>query len=321
MGAVATEQAIQTFETVFGGYPDFLIQAPGRVNLIGEHTDYNEGLVLPAAIERHVAIAGRPATGAMIRLHTAAYGETAAIPVVNPAQADVPPWGRYPQGVALELSKRISLRALDAAIVSDLPIGSGLSSSAALEVASSLAFEHAAGHSITARERALLCWTSEVEFVGVPCGIMDQFASALSRESRALFIDCRSQDTHHIPLPSNLIIAICDTGAHRALAGSAYAARRRECVEAVAMLQERRRSVQSLRDFTMDDLALVEELPDPPRRRVRHVVTENHRVVQAAQALESGQVGALRDLFLASHQSLRDDYDASTPELDAMVEA
>ncbi|HET6781105.1 MAG TPA: galactokinase, partial [bacterium] len=195
------------------------------------------------------------------------------------------------------------------------------SSSAALEVASSLAFEHAAGHSITARERALLCWTSEVEFVGVPCGIMDQFASALSRESHALFIDCRSRDTHHIPLPSDLIIAICDTGAHRALAGSEYAKRRRECVEAVAMLQKRRRSVQSLRDFTMDDLALVEELPDPQRRRVRHVVTENHRVVQAAQALESGQVGPLRDLFLASHQSLRNDYDVSTPELDAMLEA
>lgn len=321
MGADAIEQAIKTFETVFGGEPVFLTQAPGRVNLIGEHTDYNLGLVLPMAIERHIAIAGRPSGGTMIHLHTAAYGETAEIPLANPGRAVVPHWARYPQGVALELARRFPLRAFEGAIVSDLPMGSGLSSSAALEVASSLSLEHVAGHMLAARERALLCRTAEVEFVGVPSGIMDQFASILSREGHALFIDCRSQDTHHIPLPPELIIAVCDTGRRRALASSAYAERRQQCAEAVTMLRERQRSIQSLRDISEDALALIEELPDPYRRRVRHVVTENQRVVRVAQALESGHVGALRDLFLASHQSLRDDYEVSTPELDAMVEA
>jgi galactokinase len=321
MGSDSIERAITTFETIFGGQPGFLTHAPGRVNLIGEHTDYNDGLVLPMAIERHVAIAGRPAKGTLIRLHSDAYGETAEIPVANPAGAEVPSWARYPQGVAIELARRGPLRACEGAIVSDLPIGSGLSSSAALEMASALAFEHIAGHMLTARERALLCRTAEVEFVGVPSGVMDQFASALSREGHALFIDCRSLDTHHIPLPQELVAAVCDTGVRRTLAASAYGERRQQCADAVTRLREIRGSIQSLRDLTQENLELIAELPDLYRRRARHVVSENHRVVQVAQVLESGEVSDLRDLFFASHLSLRDDFEVSTPELDAMVEA
>jgi len=321
MGSDAIERAIKIFGTVFGGQPSFLAQAPGRVNLTGEHTDYNDGLVLPAAIERHVVIAGRPMRAGMIRLHAAAFGETVEIPVDSPADVEVLRWARYPQGVAVELARRFRLRGLEGAIAADLPIGSGLSSSAALEVAASLALEHAAGQAVATRERALLCHTAEVEFVGVPCGIMDQFASALCRKGHALFIDCRSQETHHIPLPADLVIAVCDTGVRRTVADSSYAQRRQECVDAVRLLRGRKPSIQSLRDVPIDDLALTEELPDSLRRRARHVITETHRVVQAAQALESGEVEKLRELFLASHHSLRDDYEVSSADLDSMTDA
>lgn len=317
----APEDVIRAFTALFGGEPTFFARAPGRVNLIGEHTDYNDGLVLPVAIDRHVVIAGRPAPGGPIRLHATAYKELAEFPVGNPAEAAVPGWARYPQGVADGLARRFTLSGLDGVIAADLPTGSGLSSSAALEVASSLAFESAAVHSLPARERALLCHRAEVEFVGVPCGIMDQFASALCRKGHALFIDCRSQETHHIPLSQELIIAVCDTGVRRTLAASLYAERRRECAAAVAMLAAKRSGMTSMRDVGIDDLALIAELPDPLRARARHVVTENARVVQAAQALESGEYERLADLFLASHQSLRNDYAVSSPELDAMVEA
>lgn len=315
------ESIIRAFTAQFGSEPTLFAQAPGRVNLIGEHTDYNEGLVLPVAISRRVVIAGRPSPGGTIRLYASAFEEIAEFPAIDPGGASVPRWARYPQGVAVELTRRFPLAGLEAVVAGDLPIGSGLSSSAALEVACSLASEHAAGRTLAPRERALLCHTAEVEFVGVPCGIMDQFASALSRKGQALFIDCRSQETHHIALPQELVIAVCDTGVRRSLSDSSYAERRRECDAAVAGLRSHRSSITSLRDVTVDDLDLIEELPDPLRRRARHVVTENARVVQASQALESGETERLRDVFAASHQSLRNDYEVSSPELDAMVEA
>ena len=188
-------------------------QAPGRVNLIGEHTDYNDGLVLPAAIDRTVTIAaGRNGTG-RIRLHAAAYDELVEFPAASPGSVPLQGWARYPQGVAAQLAARgIRLAGMDAVITADLPIGAGLSSSAALEVAVSLALEHAAGVTLPARERALLCRRAEVEFVGIPCGIMDQFAVSLCRRGHALFLDCRSLETHHIPLPSGVVLAVCDTG-------------------------------------------------------------------------------------------------------------
>ena len=298
-------------------------QAPGRVNLIGEHTDYNDGLVLPAAIDRTVTIAaGRNGTG-RIRLHAAAYDELVEFPAASPGSVPLQGWARYPQGVAAQLAARgIRLAGMDAVITADLPIGAGLSSSAALEVAVSLALEHAAGATLPARERALLCRRAEVEFVGIPCGIMDQFAVSLCRRGHALFLDCRSLETHHIPLPSGVVLAVCDTGVRRALEDSGYAIRRRECEEAVRWLRGRGRPITSLRDVTVDDLPGVEkEMPEPLRRRLRHIVTENARVIEAARALEGGKPEDLGPIFRASHRSLRDDYEVSSPELDAMVNA
>jgi galactokinase len=212
------------------------------------------------------------------------------------------------------------LRGLDMAIGGDLPIGAGLSSSAALEVASALALEHEAHASLSPRDRALVCHEAEVSFVGVPCGIMDQFASSVAHAGHALFLDCRTLETHHIPLPAGLVIAVCDTGVRRAVGDSAYAARRRECGAALHWLRAHGRPIRSLRDLTVDDLPAVDDMPDPLGRRVRHVVTENARVVQSARAFEGGALAALRGIFSASHSSLRDDYDVSCPELDAMVE-
>lgn len=316
------DATIHTFTSQFGGEPAMLAQAPGRVNLIGEHTDYNDGLVLPAAIDRHVRIAARPNGADTIRFYAADFRASAEFPAQAPAQASLTGWARYPQGVAVQLvSRGMRLNGLDAVITGDLPIGAGLSSSAALEVAASLVFEHSCGQVLPPRERALLCRIAEVEFVGVPCGIMDQFASTLCRRGHALFLDCRSLETHHIPLGPDLVLAVCDTGVRRSLADSPYAIRRQECDQAVGTVRSLGRAINTLRDLTLDDLSLVERLPDPLRRRARHVVTENGRVVDTARLLAGGEIDLLREVFLASHLSLRNEYEVSSPELDAMVEA
>ena len=310
------------FAARFGTQPSIAASVPGRVNLIGEHTDYNDGLVMPVAVDRYVRIVAAPNGEDRIRLYASAYEERAEFPVDAPEEAAVPRWARYPQGVAVNLGNHgVRLAGVDALIGGDLPIGSGLSSSAALEVATSLVLEQTAGGPLRPRERALLCHQAEVEFVGVPCGIMDQFAVSLCRRGHALFLDCRSRETHHIPLPPDVVLAVCDTGIRRSLEDSGYATRRRECEDAVRRLRTRRPGITSLRDVTMDDLSLLDELPPPLDRRARHVVTENARVIAAARALEGGHPEHLRNIFGDSHRSLRDDYEVSCPELDAMVAA
>jgi len=310
------------FRERFGRPPSLLVTAPGRVNLIGEHTDYTAGLVLPAAIERSVGVAADANGSRRIRLYAAAFDAVAELSADTPGDASLPGWARYAQGVAVHLAARgIFLRGVDAVVAGDLPIGCGLSSSAAFEVAAALALERIAGVTLPPRERALLCHRAEVEFVGVPCGIMDQFAVSLCRRGHALFLDCRSLETHHIPLPAGIVLAVCDTGVRRSLRDSRYADRRGECEEVVRLLRARRPAVTSLRDLTPDDLPLLDELPAPLRGRGRHVVTENARVIATARALEGGEIAGLGEIFLASHRSLRDDYEVSCPELDAMVEA
>ena len=313
---------LRMFASRFGSGPTILVRAPGRVNLVGEHTDYNDGLVLPVAIDREVRIAARPNGTDLFRLYATTYDAWAEFPAGSPDRILLEGWARYPQGVAVRMADHgVRLVAADAVIAGDLPIGSGLSSSAALEVASALAFEAAAGVQLAPRARARLCWEAEVQWVGVPCGIMDQFAATLCRRGHALFLDCRSQETHHIPLPQDVVLAVCDTDVRRAVGDSAYAARRQECAAAIHWLQARRDDVPSLRDLSVDDLPEVEAMPDPLRRRVRHVVTENARVIESARALEGGDLRGLRDIFLASHRRLREDYEVSCPELAAMVEA
>jgi galactokinase len=310
------------FARIFGHGPAVHAQAPGRVNLIGEHTDYTGGLVLPAAIARSVTVAAAVNGTGTMRLYSAAHDSLAELPVAAPATPALPSWARYAQGVAVGLASHgVALHGLDAAFGGDLPIEAGLSSSAAFEAAAALVIAQTAGRHLSPRDLALICHDAEVSFVGVPCGIMDQFACVLARAGHALFLDCRTLETHHIPLPGTLAIGVCDTGVHRALHRSAYSTRYGECAAALRWLQDRGTTIASLRDLTVEDLGETRAMPDTLARRVRHIVTENDRVVHTARALEGGDLAALGEIFEASHRSLRDDYEVGASQLDAMAEA
>jgi galactokinase len=297
-----------------------LAVAPGRVNLIGEHTDYNEGFVLPMAIDRYVAIAAAPAAagGDRLRVHSDALATSVDIPLDGSASPGEPAWANYLRGVVSGFEKRgIVVPPIDAAILSDVPLGGGLSSSAALEVAIATLLEAVTDVVLEPRDKARLCRQAEQEFAGVPCGLMDQLASVLGDDSGALLIDCRSETVRLVPFADRgASVLICNTGVRHALADGAYARRRTECAEAARQL-----GVSSLRDATP---AMVEDRQatvDPVlRRRARHVATENVRTLSAASHLAAGEFARVGALMYASHRSLRDDFDVSSAELDALVD-
>jgi galactokinase len=285
-------------------------RAPGRVNLIGDHTDYNEGFVLPVAIDLSCIVRATPNGDGVVRLRSEDVdGEIALAADGSTEPEDVEEiWGRYAAGVVGTLAERgRPPTGIDGVITSTIPLGAGLSSSAALEVALALALNDAAGFELPLVELALACQEAEQVATGVPCGIMDQLTSLAGRHNHALLIDCRSLDVRTIPLPPRLAVLIVHSGVSRGLVDSEYAERRESC-EAIAALL----GLQSLRDATPEQVA------DEPR--ARHVVSENTRVLAAAGALERGDVAALGPLLNESHTSLRDDFDVSIPELDALVE-
>ncbi len=296
--------------------------APGRVNLIGEHTDYNEGFVLPMAIAPGVAIAFRPRADRRVRAHAAAFGESRDFALDGLRPGSVEGWAGYVAGVAWALASAVGrLPGLDLVIDSDLVIGAGLSSSAALEVAAARALSDAAGLSWNAVEMARLCRRAENEFVGVPCGLMDQFAAAASREGCATLLDCRSLETQIVPLPDEAVIAVMDTGIRRELARSAYRDRRAACDAAVAVLRSVAPEVRALRDVPRDLLDRVRSRLDPVvYRRALHVVEENARPPALAAAFRAGDMAAAGQLMNQSHASLRDLYEVSSVELDRVTD-
>ena len=307
---------IAAFAQRFGARPHFVARAPGRVNLIGEHTDYNDGFVLPMAIDREILIAARPQPKRTVHLYARSFDEEATFTldaITPPREAT---WSAYIAGVALYLQREgYLLPGLKAVISGNVPIGAGLSSSAALEVAAATAFEAAGGFAMDPVTKALLCQRVENEFVGVRCGIMDQFIATLGREGHALLIDCRSLEYRPVPIPPGVAILIADSGVRRGLVESAYNERRAQCEEAA-----RRLGVPALRDVSPAELsARSSELPPLVARRARHVVEENQRVLDAVVALERGDLETFGQLMDASHASLRDLYEASSPELDALV--
>ncbi|MFG6192235.1 galactokinase [Nonomuraea sp. JJY05] len=306
-------RVIEAFRAAYGAAPQTVWRAPGRVNLIGEHTDYNDGFVLPFAVPWGVTAAITPRTDGTIRLLSLqAPGEPVTIAGHDQSEG----WTRYVVGVFAMLGERV--RGADIAIDGDVPPGAGLSSSAALEVAVASALNDLHGLGLTPMEIALLSQKAENDFVGMPCGILDQAASALCEEGHALFLDCRSLASRNIPLDlaaHGLSMLIIDTQVHHQHADGEYAKRRAECESAARKL-----GVPALRDVT-DLAAALDQLQGDERKRTMHIVTENHRVEALIGLLRAGAVNEIGALLNASHLSLRDQYEVSSPELDVAVEA
>ena len=299
-----------------------IYRVPGRVNLIGEHTDYNDGFVMPAAIDLYTRVAIKPRGDRTLRIHSENYSESCEFDLDEPAPIARGHWSDYVCGVAVILEHAgYRLRGADLAISSDVPIGAGLSSSAAIEVAAGLAVLENSGIEIDRVELAKLCRQAENEFVGIRCGIMDQFISCCGRAGTALMLDCRSLEYRLLPIPGHVRLVICNTMVKHELAASEYNTRRVECEAAVRYFAERLPVVRALRDVTLDDLARLDgELSDALMRRCRHVISENARVAEAANAFEVGDLEVLGRLMAESHCSLRDDYQVSCEELDVMIE-
>jgi galactokinase len=301
-----------------------VFSAPGRVNLIGEHTDYNDGFVLPMAIERRTVVAGAVRDDGRVVAHSAALGETFEFELDRPGAVRRGIWGDYVEGTARALMARgVTIGGANLWIESDVPRGGGLSASAALETAVGLALASLAGGGELDRVTlARAGQAAEHEYVGTLCGIMDQYIAALGVERHALLIDCRTLEARRVPvvLPYAKIV-VCDTGVKHELASSAYNERRAECEEAVRLLQAVLPNVTALRDVTVDALeSHAATLPDPVSRRARHVVTENERTLLAADALVARNFQEFGRLMQASHASLRDDFEVSSPELDVAVD-
>ena len=311
----------QTFRELYGGQPR-VYRAPGRVNLIGEHTDYNEGLVMPAAIDFSTSVAIDARDDRRVVVRSANFSDTAELDLDQPPTHGRGHWSDYPFGVAIKLEAAgQKLRGANILVHGDLPIGSGLSSSAAIEVATGLALLELANASVDRLELAKLCQEAENEFVGMRCGLMDQFISCFGQTGHALILDCRSLEYQPLPLPRNVKLVVCNTMVKHELAASEYNARRAECEEGVRLLARQFAEVQSLRDVTMDNLERVKsELAEVVNRRCRHVVSENERVAAASEALQREDLEAFGRLMGESHRSLRDDYEVSCKELNLMVD-
>ena len=306
----ASERAIADYLDRYGTEPTLVVRAPGRVNLIGEHTDYNDGFVLPMALPFEVVIAGEPRTDVRVVAKSEGF-DPIEFAIDEPTQPWG--WGTYVHGTGQMLvDSGYEVRGWQASLASDIPAGASLSSSAALEVASGLAFVTSAGATIEPPALARIGQRVENEILGLPSGIMDQLASAASAADSAALIDCRDLTITAVPIPSDLAIIIMDTGTRRELVDSEYAARRADCEAAALAI-----GVSALRDATVEQLA---ELTDERvHRRARHVITENARTLTAAEALKASDGAKFGQLMNESHASLRDDYDVVGPAQDLIV--
>lgn len=306
----------------------YLITAPGRVNLLGEHIDYNDGIVLPAAIDRAMRLAATPLTGRIITLHALDLNQTTSFDLdqLDKKQTvngkPLPTWATYPASIAWVLEQHgIRVQAIEASFTSNVPMGSGLSSSAAVEVGFAVLWQTIGGWELDRITLAKLCQEAENRYVGVNCGLMDQFASANGVEGHALYFDTRTLAWHPVPLPPKSAIVIADSRMRRSLSNSAYNDRRASCEEAVRLLQTKLPHIRALRDVSPADFARFGSLlPAEVHKRAQHVVEECARVDEAAQCLQLGDAVRFGSLMFACHASLRDLYEVSIPELNTLVE-
>jgi galactokinase len=310
-----SEQVVSEFGSRFGGKPDILVRAPGRVNLIGEHTDYNDGFVLPMAIDRAIWIALRPREDNMVVLYSIDFDTRASFDLAS-FKNDGNAWAEYVKGIAKVLQDEgHGLRGWEGVVVGDVPLGAGLSSSAALEMATLRAFCAISDLAWDATRMALLGQKAENTWVGVNCGIMDQLISAAGVEGCALLIDCRSLALEPVPLPDGVVVVILDTTTRRGLVDSAYNERRRQCQTAAEIF-----GVTALRDVDTPTLEERAHMLEPTTlKRARHVISENERTLRAAEAMKAGDAALLGRLMDASHASLRDDFEVSSEALELMV--
>lgn len=323
-----TAEIVDLFQERFGVPPERVARAPGRVNLLGEHVDYNDGPVLPAAIDRAVYLAVAPNGDELVSLYAADLDQACAFHVdslaakVDPGGKPLPHWALYPAGVAWALKEAgLEVGGMLVAYTSDVPIGAGLSSSAAVEVGFAVAWEALSGWEIERLALARICQRAENAYVGMSCGLMDQFASACGVEGHALYFDTRSLEWQPAPLPAGVALVIADSGVRRDLTDSAYNQRRASCELAVEILRQHMPEIQALRDVPATEFAAYSVfLPEEPQRRAEHVVKEIARVESAVSAMEREDKRALGALMYAGHKSLRDLYEVSTPELDTLVE-
>jgi galactokinase len=310
------------FRQQFNAEPQ-ISYAPGRVNLIGEHTDYNDGFVLPVAIELVTRVAFAPRSDAQLVLRSTQFEQGFQFDLTNPPRTRLGMWCDYVLGVALVLDEQgYRLRGANLLVDGEIPLGAGLSSSAAVEVSAALAFLALIDRKLDAREIAKLCHRAENTFVGARVGIMDQFVSCLGKPGHALLLDCRSLEFHLVPMGGHVKLVICNTMVKHELSGGEYNRRREECDEGVRILSGLYPGIRALRDVSLDQLEAARgSLPPVIYNRCRHVVDENRRVLASAECFASGDLTAVGELMRASHASLRDLYQVSCWELDVMVEA
>ncbi|UQA58846.1 galactokinase [Polyangium aurulentum] len=311
------------FEQLHGRRPR-LFQAPGRVNLIGEHTDYNDGFVLPMALGLGTTVAAAPREDRRVRVHSENLGASVEFDLDHPGPEKRGQWFDYVEGVAQALERSgKGLRGADLVLASDVPAGAGLSSSAALEISVGLAFLSLSGLPVDRVALARAGQAAEHRYVGTLCGLMDQLVAALGQEGAALLIDCRSMAATPVPMPaSGIEVLITDTRKKHALATSEYNTRRAECERAVEILRGPLPGIRALRDVSVEQFEAHEGLlPEPVRRRARHIVTENARTLLAAEALGRSDLAAFGARMIESHRSMRDDFEISAPELDVLVDA
>jgi galactokinase len=330
-GSTASQLAL-SFQQKFETNAARIFRAPGRVNLIGEHTDYNDGFVMPAAIDFHTSVAAAKRPDRAIHAYSEHYDETISFTLddLAPDQADhasghhVPRhhWSNFIRGIAAVLQKAgYPLTGANLAIHGDIPLGAGLSSSASLEVAAAMALTHLAAIEVDRLDLAKVCRSAEHEYVGTRCGIMDQFAVSFGVTNHALMLDCRSLEYKLLPLPPDLRLVICNSMVRHELASSEYNLRCSDCETGVKLLQPHLPGINALRDVEICDLErFAYVLPDRIFRRCRHVITENQRVLQAARALKTNDAEQFGELMYQSHRSLRDDYEVSCKEVNLLVE-
>ena len=310
------ETVLKTFQDHFGHAPTVLARAPGRVNLIGEHTDYNDGFVLPAAINRAVYVAARPRADSTVHLVSVDFEGQTTFTLATLDNPALPGWSKYPRGALWWLGQKgYTLPGIDAVMGGDIPIAAGLSSSAAVEVVMLELGLALLNVSLTQQEKALAGVEVEHQFIGMPCGVMDQMASAMGVARHALLIDCRSLETNPIPVPDSVSIVIMDTAKRRGLVDSEYARRREQCETAAEML-----GVAALRDANKEMLENArEKLGDVLYRRAKHIISENLRTQAVGMALRARSLITVGQALRDSHTSLRDDYEVSCRELDVIA--